>query len=368
MATLPPQLASSLSLDGWAVIGGARARPAIVGAALVTAVGGGLLLATSDHLVKPVAYGLQMGITILGAGLAAAVWLKRRPRNRVAVYLLAYALTVAIVTLQGASNELLHSLGVLIEPAFFLLGYILVFAFPAGRPIGIPERLILAGMSLYFLVGFVPWMFFSAVVQGGGPLAGCTDACPANALMIADRPDIAASLGPDLVVGGDRAPDRDARPARRPAPPGQPSAATHPAAGLRDRALLHGPRARLPRVRRRRAAARRNLRLEPRVDTRGRPRRARVRAAAGDRPGEPVRGHCAQAVDRPDRRVPRRSGPASRRSRRARRRVRRAGVPGRGRQRLRGFGRSAGRFGERARRARDERRRPSRPNGRGDLA
>ena len=52
-------------------------------------------------------------------------------------------------------------------------------------------------MTLYFLVGFVPWMFFSPVVQGGGPLAGC-DPCPANGLMIADRPDVAASLGTDL--------------------------------------------------------------------------------------------------------------------------------------------------------------------------
>ena len=309
MATLPPQLASSLSLDGWAVIGGARARPAIVGAALVTAVGGGLLLATSDHLVKPVAYGLQMGITILGAGLAAAVWLKRRPRNRVAVYLLAYALTVAIVTLQGANNELLHSLGVLIEPAFFLLGYILVFAFPAGRPIGIPERLILAGMSLVLPGRLRPVDVLLRRLAGWRPARGL------HRGVSGQRPD-------DRRPGGHRrqsrhgsrwaviAPPRRCRPARGPAPPGQPSAATHPAAGLRDRAPLHGPRARLPRVRRRRAAARRNHRLEPRVDARGRPRRARVRAAAGDHPGEPVRGHCAQAVDRQARRVPRRSGPA----------------------------------------------------------
>ncbi len=198
MATLNNQLASSPPRDGWAVRGGARARAAIVAVSLVTAVSGGMLLATSDHLAKPVAYGLQMGITLLGAGLAAAVWLKRRPGNRVASYLLAYALAVAIVALQGTSNELLHSLGVLVEPAFFLLGYIIVFAFPAGRPIGVPERLILAGMSLYFLVGFVPWIFFSPVVQGGGPLAGCTEACPPNALMIADRPEVAASLGTDL--------------------------------------------------------------------------------------------------------------------------------------------------------------------------
>ena len=285
MATLKTLLASSPPRDGWAVRGGARARAAIVALSLVTAVSGGLLLATSDHLAKPVAYGLQMGITLLGAGLAAAVWLKRRPGNRIAVYLLAYALTVAIVALQGTSNELLHSLGVLVEPAFFLLGYIIVFAFPAGRPIGIPERLILAGMSLYFLVGFVPWMFFSPVVQGGGPLAGCTEACPPNALMIADRPDLAASLGTDLawavialltatlVVLAVRLIQASW------------PAAADVASGLRDRALLHRPGTGLPWVRRRRAAARCGHPLEPRMDARGRPRRARVRVAARDRAG-----------------------------------------------------------------------------------
>jgi len=74
----------------------------------------------------------------------------------------------------------------------------LVFAFPAGRPIGRPERLLLVGMTIYFAIGFVPWMLFSPVVQGGGPLAGCTEACPSNALMLADEPEIAASFGTDL--------------------------------------------------------------------------------------------------------------------------------------------------------------------------
>ena len=51
-------------------------------------------------------------------------------------------------------------------------------------------------MSLYFLTGFVPYLFFSPVLSGGAPLAGC-DPCPENALMIADRPTIAASYGSD---------------------------------------------------------------------------------------------------------------------------------------------------------------------------
>jgi hypothetical protein len=37
------------------------------------------------------------------------------------------------------------------------------------------------------LIVFAPWFFFSPVVSGGAPLAGCDASCPANGLMIADR-------------------------------------------------------------------------------------------------------------------------------------------------------------------------------------
>ena len=199
MAITDPQQAATSSRDAWTILGDPRAQAAIAVLGLAMAFVGGLLLATSDHLVDPVAYGIQISITMLGAVGAAVVWIRRRPRNRIALYLLAYAFATAIIALQGASNELLHSLGVLVEPAFFLLGYVLVFAFPAGRPIGTPERLLLDRR----------WRSTSRSASsrgcssrpscgGGGPLAGCTEACPGNALMLADEPEIAAGFGTDL--------------------------------------------------------------------------------------------------------------------------------------------------------------------------
>ena len=68
------------------------------------------------------------------------------------------------------------------------------FAALSGRA----ERLLLAGYTLYFLIAFVPWLFFSPVVAGGAPLAGCNASCPSNALMIADRPEVANWSGTDL--------------------------------------------------------------------------------------------------------------------------------------------------------------------------
>jgi signal transduction histidine kinase len=182
----------------WTLLADPRVRIAIAASGMVAAVGGGLLLATSDHLVDPVAYGLQVAVMVFGTVAAALVWLARRPGNRVAPLLLALALATATISLQGVEEPVLHSLGVLADPAVFLLAYVVVFAFPDGRLSGRVERLLLAGWTLYFLVGFVPWFFFSPVVFGGAPLAGCTASCPENGLMIADRPTLAAGFGTDL--------------------------------------------------------------------------------------------------------------------------------------------------------------------------
>jgi signal transduction histidine kinase len=169
---------------------------AIGGAGLVLAVGGGLLLATSDQLLDPLAYGVQISLMVAGTVAAALYWLVKRPANRLGWALLALAAATAVIALQGATAPLLHSLGVAVEPVFFLLAYYVVFAFPDGRLHGRWEQALLAGMALYFLTGFVPYLFFSPLVAGGAPLAGCNP-CPENALMIADRPAVAESYGSD---------------------------------------------------------------------------------------------------------------------------------------------------------------------------
>ena len=197
MATLAPKRLSRSSTRVSASLRDPRAHAAIAAAGIVLAVGGGLLLATSDFLVDATAYGLQTGFMVVATVAAALVWLRRRPGNAVGPLLLAFAFVTALIPLQGASDPYLHSLGAITDPPFFLLGYLVVFAFPEGRLRGRPERLILAGMTLYFLVAYVPWLFFSPTVQGGAPLAGC-DPCPANAVMIADDPKVAASLGISL--------------------------------------------------------------------------------------------------------------------------------------------------------------------------
>src|SRR6478672_7051709 len=91
-----------------------------------------VMVATSGHLVHPLAYGLEIAVIVVGTVGVALYWMVRRPGNRIALLLLAYASCVAAVSLQGASSPLLHSIGVLFDAAIFLLGFYLVFVFPEG--------------------------------------------------------------------------------------------------------------------------------------------------------------------------------------------------------------------------------------------
>ena len=198
MSTIAGHQASPIAFRLRNVLADPGVQIAIGVGGVATAVAGGLLLATSDHLVDPVAFGLQVALMVLGTVAAALVWLRRRPASRVGPLLLAFALATAALSLEGASDPLVRSVGVALEPAFFMLGYVVVFAVPDGRLAGWAERLMLAGFALYFLIAFVPYLLFSPVLNGGAPLAGCNESCPANAFMIADRPEVAAWSGTDL--------------------------------------------------------------------------------------------------------------------------------------------------------------------------
>jgi signal transduction histidine kinase len=161
----------------------------------VAGAGAGLLLATSDHLIHPVAYGLEAGVVVAGTVWVALYWALRRPGSHVSVVLLAYGAALAGVSLQGASSPVLHSIGVLFDAPTFLLGYYLIFIFPEGRLMGALEKALLAAVAWILLASFLPWFFFSPYVSGGAPLAGCNASCPSNALMISNNPDIAAGFG-----------------------------------------------------------------------------------------------------------------------------------------------------------------------------
>ena len=182
----PPALSTILARRGVLI-------PVAVGGVLV-AIGAGLLLATSDHLVDPVAFGLVIAVMVVGWLSAALYWLVRRPGNRLGLLLLAVAVCTVALALQGATEPHLRSIGVLADWLLVLPWFYVVFAFPAGRIESRVGWALLAAIGVERLESYVPSLLFSPVVYGNFPQAGCNAACPANGFMIADRPAIADGL------------------------------------------------------------------------------------------------------------------------------------------------------------------------------
>ena len=60
---------------------------AFAAAGLLVAIGAGLLLATSGHLVDPTTFGLTVAVSVVGWFSAALYWLVRRPGNRLGLFL-----------------------------------------------------------------------------------------------------------------------------------------------------------------------------------------------------------------------------------------------------------------------------------------
>ena len=158
---------------------------------LAVAIGAGLLVATSDHLVDPIGFGVWLGVTVVGWFGAALYWLVRRPGNRLGLVLLAVAVCTVVMSLQGANQPQLHGIGVLADWMFVLVVFYVVFAFPEGRIESRVGWALLGATALQRLGSYVPSLLFSPIVSGNFPQAGCNAACPANGFMIADRPTIA---------------------------------------------------------------------------------------------------------------------------------------------------------------------------------
>jgi signal transduction histidine kinase len=162
---------------------------------LFAATGSFVLVATSNQLVRPWAYGFQLGLLVASAVAVGLYWAVRRPGNLLVYALFATALAALGMSLQGASQPVLHSVGVLFDSVIFALAYYLVLAYPEGRLAGAASKLLLGGIVVIALISFVPWFFFSPLVAGGAPLASCNALCPRNGLLIADRPGIASGFG-----------------------------------------------------------------------------------------------------------------------------------------------------------------------------
>lgn len=153
------------------------------------------LALTSDHLQRPLAAGLYWSYLTAVSMAVGLYWWHRRPASRFGPLLVGFGILTWVVSWQGANAPLAFSLGVLAEAPFFVLTFYLFLAFPMGRLDPPAARWIIAALVLGVLAFFVPWVLFSPVIAGGGPLTGCAPGCPANALQIGSAPSVVEVVG-----------------------------------------------------------------------------------------------------------------------------------------------------------------------------
>lgn len=186
-ATTAPVELRDAELAGW--YEWARPWPVAI-AALVAAGVTALLTVSAGVLLRPGSFALFAGYSVVAFAGVGLLWRRRRPQSLVGLVLLLLAAALAVVALQGTSWSLGFSIGVLFDPVSALLAWYLLLSYPGVRLTRAATWVFALAVGT-IAVGFVPWFFLSPTISGATFLARCTAECPPNALMIADRPDVA---------------------------------------------------------------------------------------------------------------------------------------------------------------------------------
>jgi signal transduction histidine kinase len=167
------------------------AASAILGMAAVSAV----LAATSDHVEHPTATAMYYAWIVAASLFTGLYWSLRRPGSRFGRLLGVFGLSVWAVSWQSADWSLAFDVAVLADGLAFVLTIWLFLAFPSGRLGTLTNQLLIGALIAAVAAFFIPWALLSPLIAGGGPLAGCRPACPANVLQIGSSPSTAEVLG-----------------------------------------------------------------------------------------------------------------------------------------------------------------------------
>ena len=153
----------------------------------------GWLIATSNHLVYPVPYAVLDAVEVWSSVAIGLYYWSNRPTSRLGNLLVAFGYSNAAIGLQGSSNPLISTIGVLAEvPALILIVWlILVYQRPRLDDSG---RLILAGWGILVIALYGPWLLLHPTVVTPTALGACDANCPANPLLKASAPTSLAPL------------------------------------------------------------------------------------------------------------------------------------------------------------------------------
>ena len=148
----------------------------------------GWLIASSNHLVYSVPYAILDAVEVWSSVAIGLYYWSNRPSSRLGNLLVAFGFSNAAIGLQGSSNPLISTIGVLAEvPALIIIVWlILVYQRPRLDDSG---RWILAGWGILVMVLYGPWLLLHPTVMTPTALGACNANCPANPLLLAHAPD-----------------------------------------------------------------------------------------------------------------------------------------------------------------------------------
>ena len=156
-------------------------------ALLLAALMGGTALAlaaTTQHLENPIANAVLRPYVIVAPILIGLAWKLGRPDSRFGLLLIGLGIATWPLSWQAANQSIWYSIGVVVgDPAVVIATFYVALAFPVGHLGSKLERLVMVLITLAMAARIV-WTVSSPVIEGGGALSRCGDACPANALYV----------------------------------------------------------------------------------------------------------------------------------------------------------------------------------------
>jgi signal transduction histidine kinase len=138
--------------------------------------------------VYSVPYAILDAVEVWSSVAIGLYYWSNRPSSRLGNLLVAFGFSNAAIGLQGSSNPLISTIGVLAEvPALIIIVWlILVYQRPR---LGDSGRWILAGWGILVMVLYGPWLLLHPTVMTPTALGACNANCPANPLLLAHAPD-----------------------------------------------------------------------------------------------------------------------------------------------------------------------------------
>jgi signal transduction histidine kinase len=139
-------------------------------------------------LADPGWLAVQKADLILGPISVGLYWRHRRPDNPFGLLLIGLGLLGVPYILESFSHPALFAIGLITEPAIYLMTSVVILAFPSGRLERRPERLTIAFIALVMATLLVVQVLASPHINPSFSISGCRNACPPNELAVWSRP------------------------------------------------------------------------------------------------------------------------------------------------------------------------------------